>query len=330
MKVYSEAWRKLFYILSAAIGKPQWFIVFLLGRFRLIRSFYLLLLSFCFHQKFERVDSHSIFKNLDVSRVVTDLREHGIFAGIFLPETVLRDLHQYVDSQYCFAGGRTNLGVRFSNKNELDKIYGKPFYVARFFNISANCPAILKLANDPKVREIASKYIGKPAIYTGSSMFWTYPIRNKSYDSDQQKFSQYHYDLDDFSGVRFCFYLSDVDFDSGPHVCIRGSHRKRSLLHTLNFLSRVQLESELRKVYQDDQFMTLKGQAGFGFIEDTFCFHKGEVPAKRPRLFLQLHFTANNYNRTEYHDYRDPDKLELFDFSSHHASLAAVASEARG
>ena len=68
----------------------------------------------------------------------------------------------------------------------------------------------------------------------------------------------------------------------------------------------------MNKVYPREKFATIKGSAGSGFIEDTFCFHRGIAPKSKPRLFLQLHFAAHNYNDTEYLDDRDRDSLEYF------------------
>ena len=61
-----------------------------------------------------------------------------------------------------------------------------------------------------------------------------------------------------------------------------------------------------------EAFITVIGEAGFGFIEDTFCFHKGTIPKNESRLFLQLHFAANRYSNTQFHDDRDPNTLKLF------------------
>ncbi|MEM7593610.1 MAG: phytanoyl-CoA dioxygenase family protein, partial [Cyanobacteria bacterium P01_A01_bin.83] len=191
--------------------------------------------------------------------------------------------------------------------------FPQPFYVARYFNISHDCPQIIQLVNDPKLREIATKYIGKQAKYTGSSLFWTFPVEGESSDWEQQKFRYYHYDIDDVSGMRFCFYLTDVTLDNGPHVCIKGSHVKKSLSHVLNYLSRIQPETELAKVYDPEQFLTITGKSGYGFIEDTFCFHKGAPPQNQPRLFLQLHFAIHNYNQEQsYLDVRDPKTLQSY------------------
>jgi hypothetical protein len=312
-----EFMRKILYVANAFITKPKWFTIFLLGRFQFVRSVYVVLSRlYCSLLKLSsntlNNDSSSLFTNLDIEEIVKDLKSDGIFTNFSMPNSTLVELLDYVNSSYCFAGGITDLGFKLSEKDEVDQVYNQPFYTARYFNVSISCPTILKLANDQTVREIANQYIGGRAKYTGASLFWTFPVKGFSYDSGYQHFSQFHYDIDDYASLRFCFYLTDVTPESGPHVCIRGSHRKKPILQVLNIFSRIQSEQNLAKIYGRERFITLEGKSGFGFIEDTFCFHKGIIPKSQPRLFLQLHFATNRYACEEFHDYREPSKLKHF------------------
>lgn len=309
---YAKFPKKARYVLKKITKKPRWLLVFVLGRFRVVRFIYSILSRLYWNFPEATSNSNSLFTNLDTNKILKELKENGIFVGISLPPNILKELLQYTNSQYCFAGGRNDVGFKISEKDEVDKIYDRPFYVARYFNVSTSCPAIVKLANDSTLREIAIKYIGRSAKYIGASLYWTFPIKGTSFDSGQQHFSQFHYDLDDYANLRFCFYLTDVTPESGPHICIRGSHIKKSLLHVLKYFSRIETEEKLVKFYGREQFVTLTGEAGFGFIEDTFCFHKGVIPKSQPRLFLQLHFAANNYHNAEYHDYRELNTLKSF------------------
>ncbi|MGB5713184.1 MAG: hypothetical protein WBM44_20040 [Waterburya sp.] len=310
---YTELRYKLTYTVQDMVGKPKYFLAFALARFRTVRQIYLLL-SKLLPQSNATTDygTDSLFTELDTTKATNILKQDGIFLGASIPQNFLNDLLLYLSNQDCYAGGREDLGFQISEKNKLDRIFKQPFYVARYFNISSDCPQIIQLANDPKLREIAANYIGKQAKYTGASLFWTFPIEGTSCDADQQQFRYFHYDIDDFAGLRFCFYLTDVTLEDGPHISIRGSHLKKSILHVLNYVSRIQTKEELTRFYDSEQFLTIVGNAGLGFIEDTFCFHKGNPPRNKPRLLLQLHFAAHNYNQEAYLDYRDPKSLNSF------------------
>ena len=304
---------KISYVLNIILVKPKFFVVFILARFTFIRQLYSIFNKLR-STPIEISSSNSLFPEVNTTEVVDLLQKDGVYLDFSLPSNIRDGILYQTRTQNCYAGGRTDMGFKISEKSEIDRVHKRPFYVARYFNISSSWSEISQLATDPKLQEIASKYIGQQAIYTGASLFWTFPIQGASEDFDQQQFKYFHYDVDDLAGLRFCFYLSEVDDESGPHLCIRGSHLKKSLLHVLNFFSRIQSEENLSKLYPREQFATIKGDSGYGFIEDTFCFHRGIAPKSKPRLFLQLHFAAHNYNdnNAEYLDYRDPDSLKYF------------------
>ena len=307
--------RKLIYTAKSIMLKPKWLIVFVLGRFQTIRLIYRVVSKINLSSKGQSTHriiyrSPSLFADYDTDQIINYLNKDGVFAGFSLPESITQCLIQYAHSSDCFPGGITSLGCQISEKEKIDELYDRPFYTARYFNVSTSCPVILELANDPVVQEIATQYIGGRAKYTGASLFWSFPVKGASHDSDQQHFSKFHYDIDDYISLRFCFYLTEVTSESGPHICIRGSNRKRSILHSCNPFSRIQSEKRLAKYYGPEKFMTLKGKPGYGFIEDTYCFHRGEIPKICPRLFLQLHFSPNSFGNANYHDYREPNTLQ--------------------
>lgn len=308
---FSEAVDKVLYTIENILQKPKYFLVFIFGRFNFIRYLYALRSRLKLSST-TASSTESLFTQIEPDRVVDTLNQDGIYTDFSLPSDILQGLLEQTKTQNCFAGGDPNMGFKIEEKSQVDRVYDKPFYVARYFNISSGWAEISQLANDPKVREIADRYIGQQAKYTGASLFWTFPIRGTSQDADQQKFSYFHYDLDDLASLRFCFYLTDVDAESGPHLCIRGSHLKKSFFDVLNLFTRIQPAEKLSKFYGREKFLTLEGKSGTGFIEDTFCFHKGIPPLSKPRLFLQLHFAAHNYGDTEFLDDRDPNSLQHF------------------
>jgi hypothetical protein len=49
------------------------------------------------------------------------------------------------------------------------------------------------------------------------------------------------------------------------------------------------------QVYGAEKIQTICGNSGTGFIEDSFCFHKGQEPTARDRLVFQLRYAFNDY-----------------------------------
>ena len=316
---YRKVRYKIFDLLETALTKPIWFSVFIVARFRFVRQIYSALAKLRSPSTEAPSSFDSWFDWVDTTEVVDVLKRDGVYLDFSLPSNILESILYQTKTQNCYAGGRVDMGFKISEKSEVDLIHSRPFYVARYYNISSSWSGISQLAADPKLREIAAKYIGNQAKYTGASLFWTFPVQGESHDSDQQQFQHFHYDIDDFASLRFCFYLSEVDDESGPHLCIRGSHIKKTWFQVINFFSRIQSEADLSKLYHREQFATITGKPGYGFIEDTFCYHRGITPKSKPRLFLQLHFAAHNYNdrNVKYLDYRDCNSLKHFKHQSH-------------
>jgi hypothetical protein len=99
----------------------------------------------------------------------------------------------------------------------------------------------------------------------------------------------YHYDVDDFNFVYVMFYLTDTDAESGAHVMIPGTHRHKPFHWLLGRTWRT--DDEVFAYYGRDRELVLNGPAGFGFIQDSSCMHKGLAPISRPRLVLQVRYS---------------------------------------
>ena len=310
---YQKFQQKINYFHQRIKKEPRYILVFLLARFQIVRCAYTCLLDLSKPQSNSEArfnpSSDTLFPNLDTTKILNKLKKDGLFEGLSLPQDILRDILHYAKSQYCFADGKTNFRFKISEIKKLEQIYGRSFYVARYFNISTSCPAILRLAQSPNLQEIARKYVGQPVKYTGASLYWTFPLKG---NLQPYEFSKFHYDLEDYKSLRFCFYLSDVNAESGSHICIRGSHKRKPLLSIVNLFSRIYPQNKLIKFYGSKQFVDLTGKAGFGFIEDVFCFHRGSIPQSQPRLFLQLHFAVNNYVDRQYIDDRASNITKSF------------------
>jgi hypothetical protein len=286
---------------------PKWLLMFIISRFEIFR-----MMMISFRQNAYNYDlEKSLFKKLDASKVVETLKEDGCCLGINLPSESLNELLSYVEAADCYGDGDCQLGFPYNQKEEAKRKSGRRFVRADYFNATLDCPAIEKLACDPKILEIASQYLGGEPLFTGSRLWWLFKkeledkallLRNMTFLSLRKSAREgsyfFHYDLDDYRCLKFFFYLTEVDEQDG-HVCIRGSHKKKKFSHLLS-LSRRRPDADVRSFYHDESIVNIYGKPGSGFAEDTFCFHKATVPTNRDRLVLLLQFTLNDYrNKTD-------------------------------
>jgi hypothetical protein len=237
----------------------------------------------------------SIFQDLEPEIAVNSIKKDGYYLGLQLPEQVLKEISAYANTANISIDGEQGFEFKYCDKHQATKRYNREILTGNYLAINSECLAMQKLVNDPKLREIATKYLGKEPMLVRSQMSWTFIGSSQTYAQKGEIGSPmvlFHYDLDDYHTLKFFFYLTDVDSTSGSHRCVTGSHKKRKLLH---YILRSQSDQAIADYYGADSIVDICGQAGFGFAEDSFCFHRGSPPATAPRLMIQLEFALNNY-----------------------------------
>ncbi|NHC36021.1 hypothetical protein [Scytonema millei] len=295
-------WYKLYYKFKRRLGEytdygfknPQWLLMFVFGRIHIIRSLMILLAS-----KPELIiptTDSSLFTEIDVDSIVENLKRDGVCLGIHLPNYALNEILNFTNQTYYFANGEFEFPFTLDNKEEQEAKYGKPFLFGYHHQPYLSCATIEKLGNDPKLRQIAAKYLVGEPIVKSIMLWWSFATPIEQTD-ERLRFAQglFHYDLDDYRCLQFLFYLTDVDLYSGPHAYVKGSHIKKKLQYQLS-IDRDQPEQELINYYGSDKIINICGKAGMGFAEDQFCFHRANIPTKKDRLILQIKFVLNRYS----------------------------------
>ncbi|NJK55677.1 MAG: hypothetical protein HC939_06615 [Pleurocapsa sp. SU_5_0] len=241
----------------------------------------------------------SIFKDTDSEKAVKLIKQDGYYLGLQLSQPILKEVLEYAYTANISIDGKRGFEFKYSNKNQAAKQYNCQIITANYLAINSECLAMQKLSNDPKLREIATKYLGKEPVLVRSQMGWTFIGSKQAYAQKGETgipTLRFHYDLDDYRALKFFFYLTDVDSLSGSHRCVAGSHKKRKLLH---YLVRSQSDQKIADYYGLESVVNICGRAGFGFAEDPFCFHRGSPPTTAPRLMIQLEFALNDYGMWE-------------------------------
>lgn len=277
--------------------------MFVIGRFRIIR-FIAASLS-----KSSPISSYkleeSIFADIDLDAAVRALKQNGCYPGIKLPQSVLQEIIDYSKKNPCYGDAEYNMGFLYADKTEIEAKCGKQFVRGDYFNGQLNCPAIKKIASDPKLLALASKYMGGDAVVSGSRLWWLF-VNETDYDLNKGAYF-FHYDLDDYQCLKMFFYITNVNSSDGPHVYVKGSHKKKKLKYLLS-LFKLRSDQEIIDYYGQENLVPICGEAGSGFIEDVYCFHKATPPQKSDRLMLQVQFALNNYGNSS--DFVEPSLLK--------------------
>ncbi len=273
---------------------PRLFLMRKMARIELVRNLMVNLTKPPSQSYAVSLDNTSIFKDIDVDKAVSALKNDGCYLGLHLPQDIIQEFRQFYQSRDWHVNQDRNLVFSYSELKKISDKNAKKFRFANPYNPGI-CAPLEKLKTDPVLLAIAAKYLGATPKCVGSSLRWSFPVLATSFE--QLKSAQvFHCDLDDYRAIKFFFYLTDVDLSSGPHACIRGTHKNKKLLH--QFLGERCANIEDQQLIDDygmHNVMSICGTEGFGFVEDVLCFHKGTLPTAKERWFLQIEFAINEY-----------------------------------
>jgi len=287
-------------------NNPRWFLMRKIGRFESVKA----LVDFCRRHVRGMPPSlltpdhqQTLFKELDIDRSLDELERDGLCLGVNLPPDVVHDIVQFAHQTRCYGNGKPDWGFFPHEKQEAVKRFNLKFSTADYFNTSES-EVIRRVLNDPALLAIASRYLGGPPVHQGTRLRWSYGVELS--ELEKYKYSRmFHYDLDDYKAIKFFFYLTDVDMNTGPHVCVRGSHKTKRFSHRV--LRGRCSDEAVSTYYGTDKVAVICGPAGTGFAEDTFCMHKGLATIQEDRLILILEYAWRDYGMQ--HD--EVDKLRL-------------------
>ncbi len=147
-------------------------------------------------------------------------------------------------------------------------------------------PEVQRLVVDPSLHELASRYLGGEAVSDMAAMWWSVAQPGGPSSSAAQLF---HTDRDRLSFVKFFVYLTDVDEDHGPHVYVRGSHRR---LPPGIRADRRHDDDAVVAAFGPDALVTIAGPRGTVFMADTSGLQRPPAQVGR-RLVFQIEYTTS-------------------------------------
>lgn len=243
----------------------------------------------------------SLFAAPDAQEAAAGLRAEGIHRGIDLPAEIHEGIADFARRTPCFGNFDRRLEFLAQEHAQAEQRLGRPLLSGHYFERSLDCPEVRAVQKDPRLREIAARYLGAQATLITTRVWWSFPTRSASErDKSLASLDKFHFDLDDWRMLKFFFYLVRVDDGAGPHVYVRGSHRRRALRHQLTLLVGHPADDVLG-VYGREAALKLTGPAGHGFVEDPFGFHMGTVPVQSPRLMMEIGFGVSRPSQRRFH-----------------------------
>tara|TARA_R110002050_G_scaffold109799_1_gene221303 strand:- start:19230 stop:20234 length:1005 start_codon:yes stop_codon:yes gene_type:complete len=240
--------------------------------------------------KYNSIPPNGVLENLtdkEVEEVISNLNNTGyhVFKTQLSPKQI-EELTNFATSTPVSYLEFDQKYITYSNEKVLfdEKNIVSPRYQFKNTELIKN-QLIQDLAFDQSLLRIANEYLQTKPILDIISMWWSVPFNKAAEDRAAQKF---HFDMDRFKFMKFFFYLTDVDTNTGPHCYVKGSnkHIPKEVL-----IDRRIEDSEIKKAYPSENIVELTAPKGSIIAVDTRGFHKGKSLTKGKRLLLQLQFS---------------------------------------
>ncbi len=153
-------------------------------------------------------------------------------------------------------------------------------------------PVIQSLVFDQSLLNFAQKYLGVKPIMDLIAFWWSAPFGGVGLSEAAQ---MYHFDLDRIKFMKFFFYLTDVDSETGPHCYVKGSHKR---LHDQLARDGRYTDEEVENAYGEQNMIEICGRKGSIIAVDTRGLHKGKELTKDKRLLFQIEFANSMFGQT--------------------------------
>lgn len=137
------------------------------------------------------------------------------------------------------------------------------------------------IAFDERLLALAAQYFGSTPYVDSIQAWWSLASSGEPEEAEN-----FHRDNDGIRFLKFFLYLTDVGEAQGPHKFVVGSHVEPTLLERRRLT-----DGEVTAAFGPERILTVTGQAGDAFIEDTFGIHKGQQPTSGTRLLLQVRYS---------------------------------------
>jgi len=153
------------------------------------------------------------------------------------------------------------------------------------------CKELESLVFDQSILAVAQEYLKCSPVLDLVAFWWSLPYEGKGKSEAAQ---MYHFDMDRIKFIKFFFYVTDVDTDTGPHCYVKGSNKR--LPPALLKDGRIE-DAEIEKAFSKNNMIEICGKKGTIMAVDTRGLHKGKPLNKGYRLLFQIEMANSMFGQ---------------------------------
>ena len=244
-------------------------------------------------EKFSNVGLLEKFTPAELDRAASKLKSEGyvVFENVISPE-----LCQLILEESGKIPGKTRMMDQGNGIVE-EKFFDRSSPTSVRFdyagsNLISN-KTLQQIVFDESILSFAQKYLGVAPILDLVAMWW-HTTFAKSPDKEAAQW--FHFDMDHLKWIKFFFYITDVDENTGPHTFVARSHKNFGIPFKLRSKGYVRLtDDEVAAAFTPESFKEFVGKRGTLIVEDTRGLHKGKHCISGDRLLFQLEFAASTF-----------------------------------
>lgn len=259
------------------------------------------------HPPYENIKANGVLGKLsatEIDTIVQHIERDGFYKfSARLPTEVIHNIRNFAlntPARYLKTDKAT--GINYSSelvKFDPDNIISPRYQFKKKQLVQQ--PNIQQLMFDSSILAVAQRYLAAQPVLDKVIMWWSAPFGGKGKSGAAQ---MYHFDMDRLKFLKFFFYLTDVDLETGPHCYVRGSHKR--LPRKLQSDGR-KTDAEVAQCFDSSDFLEICGKAGTILAVDTRGLHKGKPLTKDNRLIFQLEFANSMFGAP----YETVENIEL-------------------
>tara|TARA_B100002019_G_scaffold39811_1_gene33352 strand:+ start:5630 stop:6388 length:759 start_codon:yes stop_codon:yes gene_type:complete len=238
--------------------------------------------------KINHTHSKPLKKLENNKKIINNIELKGYYEGLILNENLTKKFLELCKKTKIITTLDDKNFNSFEEVNNFNKNTDKPYTLLNLYSHELQ-DLTYSVARDEELISIAEKYLGR-VNKIDTKVQWS-PLCKADNDWREKNGQTvtYHYDVHHLNFLYVFFYLTDCNEDTGAHELIIGSHLKKNFFNHL-LGSAKKNEDNLIKYYGRDNFKIVEGNAGYGFIEDTSCYHRARVPIKNDRIAIQFRY----------------------------------------